>query len=164
MLAPAGSGGGLFPIQKTVLMVHAHINIKTIKKMLVAAHSIITEVIPELEDLAEYSKNELRKAKIILDEGLAFYDQDNQIGAIYAIQYEHSGIPQQPFITPDYEIAFQKYQELVIDQGFREKLSNECIDDYTTAYEKALDPTDSNSYFPGLKIDDKVRWWDLDID
>lgn len=40
------------------------------KTPLIAVKSILEEVIPELEDIAEYSRNELRKALIIINKNL----------------------------------------------------------------------------------------------
>lgn len=70
----------------------------SIYQSLVGAKSIIEDVIPELEGIAEYSKNELRKSKMILDEGLDNFKQKHlrnslqelaQVSVILGVHYTH---------------------------------------------------------------------------
>ncbi|MEP2026960.1 MAG: hypothetical protein ABJH98_17920 [Reichenbachiella sp.] len=141
--------------------------VQTIKEAMIASKSIIESVIPELEDIAEYSKNELRKAKIILDKGLELFgEKSNAQLIIHIVQYEHRGIPDDPFVTIDPEKAFDKYQELLVNQGFRSIQPDESIADFGIAYQNALSKQSSNesNQYPDLDTNDTVRWWDLNIE
>ncbi|MEO9849237.1 MAG: hypothetical protein ABJF65_00300 [Reichenbachiella sp.] len=141
--------------------------VKTIKEAIIASKSILESVIPELEGIAEYSKNELHKAKTILSEGLELFgEKPNADLIIHIVQYEHRGIPDDPFVTIDPEKAFDKYQELLVNQGFRSIQPDESIADFGISYQNALSKQSSNesNQYPDLDTNDTVRWWDLNIE
>ena len=137
-------------------------HLEEVKKNLVAAKAIIENVIPQLEDIAEYSKNELRSANLILNEALASLKTNT---TVHIIQYEHGGIPQEPFLFMDDDKAFEKFEELVIDQGFRKRRNSESRHAFEAAYAQALEAHIIQVYdsCPGLKNDDNVRWWTFPI-
>lgn len=140
-------------------------SLKSIKRSMTAAKSILGDVIPSLEDIAEEPKNELRKARIILKEGLEHFKQPTREDGIpvHVVQYEHGGIPDDPYLTLDYDKALLKYQELLVQQGFREMREHEDLRLYAHEYESALQ---GNLYekYPKFKTEDTVRWWDIEVE
>lgn len=121
-----------------------------IKDTIIAARSIIDEVIPELQDIAvipeledqaEHSRNELRKAMLILKEGLdAFKDPSTgQSIIIHILLHEQGEITHEPFITLDYESALIQYQQLLVQQGFREMRMKEGFHAYRHEYQELLE-------------------------
>jgi hypothetical protein len=132
-----------------------------VKEAISATKSILDEVIPELEDIAEHSRSELRSASLILQDGMACL-KDSATGKnlmIQVIQHEHRGIPNEPFITLDYVSALKHYQQLLIEQGFRKMKEGEDFQSYTSEYDDTLEGYNSDLY-PKFKSDDTVRWWD----
>ena len=103
-------------------------------------------------------------AKLILDEGLANFKQPirNDGAVIHVVQYEHGGIPHEPYLTMDIDKALNHFEELAISQGFRKIHSGEDLKRYLTLYDELLDgKLDVN--FPRFNSDHTIRWWELEL-
>lgn len=85
---------------------------------------------------------------------------------IEIVQYESGGIPDEPEVFLNEKSAFRKFQELVVEQGFRKRTKNETLADYCNQYYDSLDrdPETMEQEKNNLPDpDDTVRWWTKEI-
>lgn len=60
---------------------------------------------------------------------------------MHVIQYEHGGIPYEPLVTQNGEVALEKFQELVTqNELFRDLYSGESLEEYYKAYWRNVHP------------------------
>lgn len=89
------------------------------------------------------------------------------LSTIHIVQYQTENIAEKPFITFNGQYAANKYEELLLCQGFRSRKVEETMGQYKRAYWDALEcwehkrtlPIDS----PNLNAEDTVRWWGIDL-
>lgn len=91
----------------------------------------------------------------------------NLFTTIHIVQFQSGNVPEEPFITFNEQYAANKYEELLLSQGFRCRKLEETIGQYKRAYWDALEcweqkgvlPKDS----PDLNAEGTVRWWGMNL-
>jgi len=73
---------------------------------------------------------------------------------IYVVQFEEGGIPLEPMMLTDEGKAFDHYEKLVTEEGFRARNESEPFEDYQSAYW---------DWIGEESPDDTVRFWEYKI-
>ena len=91
----------------------------------------------------------------------------NLLSTIHIVQFQSKNIPDEPFITFNEQYAANKYEELLLRQGFRCRKLEETLGQYKRAYWDAIMCWEQKGVLrkdsPHLNAEDTVRWWGINL-
>ena len=88
---------------------------------------------------------------------------------VHVVQYEHSGIPDEPLLFTDPREAMDRYYNLIREQGFREIRPGETLEKYYDTYWDVLNQCDDTDWeqnledSPDFDPDDTIRYWEIEL-